>query len=295
LAQLLGEWERGKFVPAILEGRPSGSELAARAWLSLRRAFAAMPAFYVGTFLIYSLASMLQSVLIDHPRYIADLFQGSAALHSLLYFAGALQSLVSLAAIAVGAVATHRFVLLDDIHPIIGRNTLKFLAWLVALGLIFLLLDVVKSLDRKAMPDSGLSDMIGGMIWVAKAVVAIYFVPLFPSVAVAEGAEGWRKRIETSWMRMDGNFWLFIRGDILAVLPFILALMLAALVPLTFSPLGLAQGRDMSALNAWFWIFQMLRDLAQFPIFMIQAAIASWLYAWVQQQSSLALEPIGHA
>jgi len=279
----------GKYVPAVLETRPSGTELAGKAWRSLREAFAAMPLFYFGAFLIYSLA------VVGPIAITGYLTSATTEAHSLLsqtvfsVFTLFLPSVLSLGAVAVAAVATHRFILLDDRCPKFERNALQFFLWLLFLAVIFSFLETIKVFEKKAMPDSGFTDIFGGAIWITKVTVAVHFVLLFPSVAVGEQAGGWRDRIETSWRRMTGNFWIFLGGDIVAVFPIVLVLLLGMLLSLAL--FRIMHGQDFSdSMRLWGTSAEIFRDLIGFWIMMIQAAIASWLYAWVRQQPKPALE-----
>jgi hypothetical protein len=269
-------------VPALLENRPSASELASRSWKSLRQAFRAMPFIYVGMFLVYGAITLGPYPI---AKYTAvGHYHPPVPMTAFLISVSLLQTVVSLAAIAVAAVATHRFILLDDIRPRIGRNSLDFFLWLVFITIIIALLDVAKILDRRAMPDSGLTDMVGGVIWIAKIAIIFHFALLFPAVAIGEKAEGWQDRISISWSRMSGNFWLFFAADLAALLPFIFAITVSIL--LVTLPLS-DWNRGSVALAS----VEIFRGLVPFPVLMVQAAIASWLYAWVRQQPDADLEP----
>ncbi|HWX89345.1 MAG TPA: hypothetical protein VNY75_03505, partial [Rhizomicrobium sp.] len=278
----------GGLVPAVFESRPSGSELAARSWKSLRQAFKAMPAFYVGTFLICSLPAIGLDVVMTYPAQAAALLHVAPLSTAFALSAAALQGVMSLAVIAIAAVATHRFILLDDIHPKVGRIGLQFFLWLALVVIVLVLLDVAKALDRKVMPDSGLTVGIGCAIWVMKLVVGVYCALIFPAVAIGEPTLSLQDRIETSWERMDGNFWLFFRADIVALLPLILAMVLSILV-IGILPLSvmIRMSGFVPALNILETIVRAIINLLSFPIFMVQAAIASWLYAWVRRAPEL--------
>jgi hypothetical protein len=264
------------------------------AWRSLRQAFATMPLIYVSTFLVYGVMTAGLDTATKYPALAAVLQRGSLVLRLVVFIP---PYALSTAAVAAAAIATHRFILLDDAHPRIGRTTLQFSLWFIFVGVVLFLLDMARILDRRLMPDSGFTVIIGGAIWITKLAVAIHFALLFPSVAVGEKGAGFRDRIETSWRRMTGNFWLFLGGDFVALLPLFLALILGVIAAAIFSMLGtwgvLQTESFFEAMMPLATIVGALIDLVGFPILMVQAAIASWLYAWIQQQSGPVLEPSG--
>jgi hypothetical protein len=243
-----------------------------------------MSGFYISVFLIYGLTTIPDDAIKSYSVLAAARLHSPLESRTIVTAALLLKLILSIGTISAAAVATHRFILLDESRPKIRRNTARFFLWLVFVLAILVLLDVMRSLERAAMPDSGLTVMIGGAIWIVKLVVAIHFAPLFPPVALGENAGGWRKRIAASWARMEGNFWLFLTGDLVALFPFIVALAIVAIVSIGFEEFGMARGqRLMPAPHLWVWTVSIFRDFLEFPMFMVQAAIASWLYAWVRQ------------
>lgn len=263
------------------------------AWRSLRQAFAAMPLLYVSGFLVYGVATAGFDVATEYPALVAVLQRGPLVSRLAVFIP---LYVLSTAAVAAAAIATHRFILLDDTQPKLGRTLLQFSLWLIFVEVVLFLLDMARILNGRLMPDSGLTVMIGGAIWITKLIVAIHFALLFPSVAVGEKGAGWRDRIESSWRRMTGNFGLFLGGDFVALFPVFVALALSAIAVMTLSMLGTHRSQTFfDAIMPAAIIIRILVSLVGFPILMVQAAIASWLYAWVQQQSGPALEPIGHA
>jgi hypothetical protein len=271
----------GGVMTAVLEVRPTSSELAARSWKSLREAFTAMPVLYVASFLAYGLLAIGFKFITANPARFAVMAHVPLALTAFIIYSAALYTILSFAVVANAAVATHRFILLDETQPKMGRLNLHFWLWLLFVDLILELLGIAVILDRKAMPDSGLTVGIGFALRIARVVVAIHFAALFPSVAIGERAFSLRDRVKASWKRMDGNFWLFFWADILALLPIILPLILvtlSSLIYFRFEPADLPfMWKDTPAMIA-----RGSFELMRFPILMVQAAIASWLYAWVR-------------
>ena len=271
-------------MPAALESRPTGSELASKSWQSLRQAFKAMPVFYVSIFLCFELTETSTDVITAYPREAAALISPSIrALASWIVPVIALQVILSMACIAVAAVATHRFILLNDDKPRFGRITLRFFGWLIAVKLVFNLPALAASLGHRAMPDSGSMAGIYYAVLVAEIAIAIYCAIIFPSVAVEEASLGLKDRVATSWSRMDGNFWLFVRASIIACLPIILT---ELLIVLSIGLISLL--RIPFDLVVWDLIGSIIRNVLGFPIWMVQVAIASWLYAWMRQAPEVA-------
>jgi hypothetical protein len=251
------------------------------AWLSLREACKTMPMLYIGVFLLFELAKISPDVTIAYRDEAVALFPryfGSSLSFFTLFF---VSQILSMACIAVVAVATHRFILLGDGRPKVGRVTLHFFFWIMIVNIVFDLPEVAAFLGHGAMPDSGFLTEIYYVVLVLEVIIAIYSAAIFPSVAVEEKSLGFKDRIAMSWNRMDGNCWLFVRASILACLPIILAGLLVLV------PLGLIPFLRISDWTLWRLIDltrSIVGDLLAFPVWMVQVAVASWLYSWVRQQ-----------
>ena len=181
------------------------------------------------------------------------------------------------------AIAVHRLILLGEVTP--GIISLRrsyhwlFFAWLCAITL-------TSSLLREVASFIGGSALIipEFVILICVAVFGIKSSLVFPAIAIEVPAETEDRRLGASWLQMKGKFWLLVRAIILTFLPlFLLALLTGGIIGLTHVANWPTVIKDAAGLAIVAGILQ--------PIFIIMAAaIASWLYAWIQQHP-VAAEP----
>jgi hypothetical protein len=266
------------------ERRPSGSGISERAWQSSFRAFRGMPALFVSA-VVLSVA--LEFAIFYVPQFRNTVFPPKEMPSSwtaglFLFFIDAVWSAILGAISATVAVAMHRLILLDQltsgIFSFVPRYTRQFVVWAVALGLAS---DIVNHLDF-IFQKSGVVDAISFLGSVALLIVTFHLAMIFPAVATEVPAENWKARIVKSWNQMRGHCWLLFRATFIAFLPM---LILFGVVWWAFGGLQAArQGGDLR--DTTLPILAVARGLVQIFSVAVLAAVASWVYVWVQRQPS---------
>jgi len=124
------------------------------------------------------------------------------------------------------AVAMHRYVLLGEPRHFffVSRLSIRFAAWLWALAIPVIILRWFMLLGTSA---TGLVPMLSVLLF-AYVIVLIQILPLFPSVAVEEQMRDRSARLETALERAERMFLLTVGTLVLALLPIILARVIAA-------------------------------------------------------------------
>lgn len=177
------------------------------------------------------------------------------------------------------AVATHRLILKGETTPgIIGlRKSFHwiFLAWLCGLGIVpLLLMDLSLSAG---------SELLALALAIAALIVGINSVLLFPAVAIEAPSASWLDRFQAGWRQMRGHVWLFLRAILLAIIPLFIALLLLAggvgIMALVLAELSVPEQALEPFMAAIFGALQPAGIL-------IGAAVASWLYLYVQEKSA---------
>ena len=185
-----------------------------------------------------------------------------------------------LSAIAVPlAVATHRLILKGETTPgIIGlRKSYHwiFFAWLCGLGFVPLLL-----MDLSLSAGSNLLVLL---LAIAAFLVGINSVLLFPAVAIEAPSASWLGRFKTSWKQMRGHIWLFLKAILLAFIPLFVALLFFAgvivVVALVLAELFVPE-------QVWEPLMAGIFSAFQPASILIGAAVASWLYLYVNEKPS---------
>ena len=265
-----------------ISARPSGWQIASRAWRSVFQAMARMPVLFVSAFLLFLLMHacsiwLHRSLLRNGPGW------GS-------YAVAVTQNIVSSLLTAPVAVAVHRWVLLNDIQPGLSWKpvyTRLFFFWALALHLLYMLMNLPIPLLISRAIRAGVtgwpfrSDLIllSFLPVLIAAVVSAYLALVFPDVAIGESSASWIARVKASVARLRGNFWLLVRAAILAFLPVIAINVITtftvihfySLYPVSRYPFGPAVVGQALASSV----------MVLFSIG-IAAATVSWLYSWAR-------------
>jgi hypothetical protein len=268
---------------AFFAARPTGRALAGHAWKSLFAALRAMPILFLSVIpaaMVVSIAAFdfpnLASSRLTHPGMpLSDVAQhfGFLLLETLLWAILA----------APVAVAMHRFILMNEVSrgPLTfkPRFTRFFLCWLVALRLLYLIVDGIPS----ALSQRSMIFLVTGIASIGILILSAYLAMLFPAVATEVPSESVSARIKTSIAQLNGNFWLFVRAAILTFLPVIAILLLWNLVLLRSMSAAIAGGGPLFA-GPNLVVMGSLMGLYGILSVALGAALASWMYAWVRQQ-----------
>jgi hypothetical protein len=252
-------------------GTPSGSLLANKAISSAWEVWAKMRPLV--------LSAMVASSIVGAGFALAQIAIGTSSHEfspqgALLELAKALMEAVIATPVAV---AMHRLILKGEVTA--GMISLRkpyhwlFLAWLC---LFLLLQNVLADLAQSA---AGL--FLAAVVEFGVAVLWLKSALLFPAIAIQERGGGWREQLLTSWRLMDGNFWLFFRAILLAMIP-LLALLLLYLGVLVIVILLIVH------LPFWDVITKVFSAAAAGAIapagVMVAAGVASWLYTDIRSR-----------
>jgi hypothetical protein len=245
------------------------------AWQSVRKAFAEMPALFIGVTVInVCLGLTIGWVLNRHDP-------GSGIIHGLrvaavggLIVVAYLASTIVLAAFAVGV---HRLVLLQEVSPLrmaLTRRVGVFSLWCAAIG----------TLSGAAIAPIAFT---GVFILTATAMFAIAFVTIrllfvFPAVAVDVTCQTISERLRVSWEMTRGLFWKLFFALLLSFLPIILVRLVVLLIT---SFLAIFAFGDLAELTSpWMYdaerVNDVLSNLLEPLEVALAAAVASWMYLW---------------
>jgi len=251
-------------------GKPSGSLLANKAIASSWEAWAKMRPLVV--------SAMIASSVVGAGFALAQIAIGTSSHEfspqsALLELANALIEAVIATPVAV---AMHRLILKGEVT--VGIISLRrpyhwlFLAWL---SFFLLMQHVLADLAQSA---AGLSLAVAelgvAVLWIKSAL-------LFPAIAIQEQTGGWQHRLLTSWRQMDGNFWLFFRAILLAMIPLIALLLLylgflvIVILLIVHLPFGGVITKVFSAAAAG--------AIAPAGV-LVAAGVASWLYGDIRSR-----------
>lgn len=267
--------------------RPSGWQIASRAWRSVFQAMARMPVLFVSAFILFLLLQVSALVLVNH-----------AVMQSLpvwSFFAGAfVQNIVSSLLTAPVAVAVHRWVLLNDVQP--GGLSWKppytrlFFLWALALHLIYMVMRLPTMMFTAEMVRSGIVGkrpapgiLLNLLPVLAVMIVSIYLALVFPDVAIGEPSASWTARARASAALVRGNFWLLVRAAILAFLPLIVIQIVMAFATIRVSGRLLVTVDLLSPATA---VQALIGGVTAVLGVGLAAATVSWLYSWARSQKA---------
>jgi len=262
------------------EPRPTGSALAEKAQASASEAWAKMKPLVVSTAAASGMVALI--FLLGRVRFDKDSLWLSVP-HA--FFNAAISAPL--------AVAVHRLILKGEVTPgIISFNRhyqWMFFVWLCALALLNLALSSVFDGVRLLVPVAGMFTFFVRLVLsffilvlaIGVFVFSIKSALIFPAVAIEAPSSNWRDRLQTSWRQMDGNFWLFVRALLLAILPLVLATLIVAVASGVLAIMASVVGTKIVAVAQ-----VMLAMIIQPAGVMFAAGVASWLYLWVRENPS---------
>ena len=262
-------------VVASFTQRPSGTEIAKRAWDSVLAGMRAMPTlFFAAFFVAILLALALIYLQLGHPTRAGQF-------PSLRDIAIAVVNILTWSALtAPVAVAMHRFVLLDqttnEVLSFAPRHTRLFFLWAIALQLVF---DTAQG--ATGLLYSHYLVAIRFIAFIAIAMVSVHLAMVFPAVAIEDGRDDWQARISKSWSQMEGSSWLFIRAGIIAFLPVIVLWVIVIIVMTLFGLMARGITGESFPLLPRLWLSATLAVIAVLSI-ALGAALASWTYVWTR-------------
>jgi len=268
-----------------MSARPSGWEIASRAWRSVFQAMGRMPVLFGSAFVLFLLLQLWALVLINHT-----IMQG---LPVWVFFAGVfVQNIVSSLLTAPVAVAVHRWVLLSDVQP--GGLSWKapytrlFFLWALSLHLIYVIMNLPTLSFTAEMVRSGIVGkrpspgiFLNLLPILAVMIVSIYLALVFPDVAIGEPSASWALRAKASMARVRGNFWLLVRAAILAFLPLIVLQIILAFATNHVS--GRAVFRE-DLLSPAAVARTLIGGLTAVLGIGLAASTVSWLYSWTRTE-----------
>lgn len=267
--------------------RPSGWQIASRAWRSVFQAMARMPVLFVSAFVLFLLLQVFALVLVNH-----------AVMQSLpvwSFFAGVfVQNIVSSLLTAPLAVAVHRWVLLNDVQP--GGLSWKppytrlFFLWALGLHLVYVIMSLPTMAFTAEMVRSGIVGkrpapgvLLNLLPVLAVMIASIYLALVFPDVAIGEPSASWIARAKASMARVRGNFWLLVRAAILAFLPLIVIQIIEAFAERHVSGRVLVTMDLLSPATAARTVIGAATAVLGVGL---AAATVSWLYSWARTEKA---------
>lgn len=270
-----------------ISARPSGWQIASRAWRSVFQAMTRMPVLFGSAFVLFLLLQVFALALINHAIM--------QRLPAWTFFAGVLvQNIVSSLLTAPLAVAVHRWVLLEDIQR--GGLSWKppytrlFFLWALSLHLVYVIMslptigftaEMVRSGVVGTRPAPGI--LLNLLPVLAVMIVSIYLALVFPDVAIGEPSTSWMARAKASFARVRGNFWLLVRAAILAFLPLIVIQIIMAFATARVSGRILATMDLLSPASA---VRILIGGVTAVLGIGLAAATVSWLYSWARTQNA---------
>jgi hypothetical protein len=288
---------------AIPEDRPSGAQIARRAWSSGFCAIKQMPALVISALIVLTALTLDIACL----RFLANAgasVNQHARLPIAMFGFGWLQSaLTTLATSMVAApiaVGIHRFILLGEVSrgpiSIASRRTLKFFLWAAGMQLIINSVNQIATglVVSHYLPFHNLAGF--GFIMIAAEVplvvvtwiFLIYLALIFPALAIDEPVVGAHARISMSMTQMRGHFWQFVGAILLTCAPITLigTVITTVLLYRITRPIilyGVSGGSRAIWLyqlqNGWFYVDYFLGALMTVLTVALAASVASWLYA----------------
>ena len=265
--------------------RPDVMTTAWLAWSSAFAAIRAMKLTFVVTFL-FALVTQFVTIwlgILPAIQEPSDSVPNLVALDAapVVFLALLVGSVLQAFAYAPLTIAVHRFVLLGATRPMLPvlpiSRLLRFVAWLVILGLGF----KAGSVIRFTLHGLGLSLIAGGLVsvvwFIVWVIVGVRLLLLFPGIAIDAPIDAPR----ASWRSTRGNFW---RISVTSFLTYFPALLVAGLllvgIPIWFA--SRAESQSGAALHATTFQLGFAVTLASAVIGPVSvalgAALASWLF-----------------
>jgi hypothetical protein len=249
--------------------KPQGWHIAGRAWAGARGALLSMLPFYAVMIallmaLAYSLHLLEGNLRVIRPRN--DTLMVEMVMRESWYYA--LNWLARVLLLAPVAVATFRYVLVDDAPRLAPLAMLRVWAWTAVLAIL--------SLGSLYLTGLMVAPSFGLMVIVLKVFafgLPLLLAPAFAAIA-AGPASG--SRVEMALEDWDGNIWRFAVAIALTLGPvYLLSYLIDAWIGRT-DPNALSAFRETLpglAVNAAFSVFYVL----------MLAATLAWCHAWARQ------------
>jgi hypothetical protein len=188
------------------------------------------------------------------------------------------------------AVAIHRLIILDEttrgVISLAAERVWKFTFWTLGVGCLGILIGIPGAL----LSGTG-GTIVVLLVGLGIVVTCVRLALIFPAVAIEAPSGNWRDRIEASWEQTRGRFWLIAISLIGTIIPFVIAILIPAmllLVVLLAVEMATGGGADTYAglLITVTGFEDMLNDLTKPVSIALVAAVASWIYMWVMENQA---------
>jgi hypothetical protein len=264
------------------EGRRGGRAIARRGWASLAGAVRAMPLLFIATLALGAgLRVAFLKIPALHNAMPAPTLEKLTSVTLLTHLGVHLGLILAWAAIVVPmAVAIHRFTLLGERSagfPYRAHHTRNFFFWTSGLLLAFF---IARSFSLLLMAVTFVQALTAGVIEIGIFIIVIQLLMMFPALAIGVPAPSTEARIDASFRRMEGNFWLLARTVVLTLLPLlIVAFVLARVMAGPPPPPPPAVAPPPAPITTIRLVAAGLFGAVQVAAFALASATASWLYA----------------
>jgi hypothetical protein len=201
----------------------SAGRIASNAWRSAVGVASDMPLLILSSFILYAAIRLEIEWAGDHnfipslrfhPHDLGDIYSPSRLSVEFV------QSVVVAFVMAPAAVATHRYILLNErtagVVSLRPAHTQLFVYWLVGLQIITYLLMLPGHLLGHWLIAASLFSLA---LFVPIVFFGIRLALVFPAIAVDAPVRGVVRRLDASWQETRGHFWRLFGASILAVLP----------------------------------------------------------------------------
>src|SRR5258708_18944606 len=206
-------WEHRDWgiMPAVLESRPSGDDLASRSWTSVRDGLSRMSTLYVLLFVAYLLLEIASFYVDRYPNEGIRILGGDPSSPLLKWAYQALIAIVdavlSYLILTISAVAMHRFILLGEVY---GRALFptsvyirRFFISLVIISVVALTPYFVAYALARLFPQLFIVFVFTGFC--INIFIFVRLTMVFPAVAIGDLQGGLHKQFSASWRQMNGQ------------------------------------------------------------------------------------------
>jgi hypothetical protein len=197
--------------------------IAKAAWGGVARAFVSAPITFIVTIALYAaLGAAMNGVkplpkLLFRPEAIKTTWT-NGAIYTGMHLGVVLVSTLILAPMLV---SVHRTLLKDRVRAGWGAAWRNYTGWLFALTAAALLAACFALLASAVGFVRGLIDFI---VLIFTLVLAARLALLPPAIAIGVPEKSTDSRIDSSWMGMEGRFWLFMRVLLMTLVPMLVLL-----------------------------------------------------------------------
>lgn len=262
------------------ETRPTGRQVAVRAFQSSWAVIGAMPSLVLGTMLIYialnigatELSKLLPAdsadleMWPDSPWAYPPLYQDFLPLQAsqiLRYF---LEAWIT----APLEIAIYRFVLLNEYRPVLSPFSVmarRYAMWTFAVSILMMVIDQFEFLPE---PWNGLH-----VPAILICLFAFAWLPLlFCTLAIDEMPFPWKERIRMAVWQIRGNVWLLVRTMLLVLGPLVLLAMAYSLFK------DWTETLPDQATRLLDWRYRFVEAFLIVSYYFPVSAATAWIYAW---------------